>query len=379
MKPLDNILFLWIGIVLLTACIEKFDPPSVGVNDLLVVDAYLTDDDQPIVVRLSRSIPLDTNYWIPETGADVHISDDSGEEFRLWETDKGIYNYPGNTDPVPGKSYQLHVKTSNGNAYISDWVTMRETPAVDSLTWEYEEIPDQDLQGLQFYVYTHDPENNTWYYRWEWEETWIFYTPYISTINWQDGQIIQRTEDISTCWNTGSSTSIYIASSKNLDQDVVYRYPVYYADNSTDRFSIRYSLNVRQYALSEESYNYWKELKKVTEDLGTLFDPLPSSLHGNIHSIKDENETVLGYFDAYTVQEQRIFISDFELPRISYPDYFRFCEETIVGYDEIKGMINRGLLLIFQTRVGGAVVYMMSTPECIDCTLRGTNIKPDYW
>jgi hypothetical protein len=160
---------------------------------------------------------------------------------------------------------------------------------------------------------------------------------------------------------------------------MIRNYPLYYADNSTDRFNSRYSLNVRQYALSEEAYNYWKELKKVTEDLGTFFDPLPSTLRGNIHNIDDENEIVLGYFDAFTVQEQRIFISNNELPRMNFPDYYRSCEETIVTYEEIPNMIGFGLWLVMETRIFGATVYVMSTPYCIDCTIWGTNIKPDYW
>lgn len=375
-----SIIYIIITVMLLlTTCIEEFDPPSEGFENLLVVEALLTDEDQPFEVKLSRSIPIDTSVWIAEKGAQVSITDDSGEEYGLWEVNEGIYQFLGNMNTRVGKSYQLHIITSNGDSYESDQVTMRESPPIDSVTWKYEEIPIRDLQGLQFYVNTHDPENNTWYYRWQWEETWTFYTPFDSKIYWEDGHIIPREENINKCWKTRNSTSILIATSKILDQDLIHNYPLYYADNTTDRFNLRYSLNVKQYALSEESYNYWKELKKATENLGTLFDPQPSSLHGNIHNIKNENEIVLGYFDATTVHEQRIFITNTEIPRMKFPNYYLSCEESLVTYNQINEMALEGLWLVNKTRIAGIFLYVMATPDCIDCTRAGTNVKPDYW
>jgi hypothetical protein len=363
----------------LTTCIEIFDPPREGFEDLLVVEAFLTDEDKPFEVKLSRSIPLDTTAWIAEPGAQIQITDDAGKKYSLWEVHDGIYQYPGDIDTRDGKSYRLHINTSNGRSYVSDWVTMRETPPIDSVTWEYEERPAYGLQGIQFYVNTHDPENNTRYYRWEWEETWVFLTPFDSNIYWDDGQIKPRKENINICWKHIESAPILITTSSMLDRDLIHNHPLYYADNTTDRFTLRYSLNVKQYALSEESYHYWKELKKVTENLGTLFDPLPSTLRGNIHEIDHENEIVLGYFDASAAREQRIFISNTEIPRMKFPNYYRECEQILVDYWGIEEMAQRGLWLVRETRIQGALLYIMSTPECIDCTRAGTNVKPDFW
>ncbi|MEJ7664694.1 MAG: DUF4249 family protein [Hymenobacter sp.] len=46
-----------------------------------------------------------------------------------------------------------------------------------------------------------------------------------------------------------------------------------------------YSILVRQYALTPEEFAYWDKLRKNTENLGTLFDPLPSQLSGNVHRL----------------------------------------------------------------------------------------------
>lgn len=361
------------------SCIERFDPPSSGSQNLLVVEALLTNEDHPFEVRLARTMQLDTTVWAPEQGAQVSISIGSGEEYELWEFSGGRYRSPDNINTKVGESYQLHIRTSNGNRYASDQVIMRNTPPIDSISWKYEEIPSRDLQGVQFYVTTHDPENNTWYYRWEWVETWSFYTPYYSVIYWEDQQVKPREENINKCWKTGKSTAIQIATSRILDKDLIYQYPLYYADNTRDRFNSKYSLNVKQYSLSEESYYYWKELKAATENLGSLFDPQPTSLHGNIHNINNDREIVIGYFDAATVQERRAFISSLEIPRMKFPDDFKTCEEVLVPYSKINGKWLEGLWLIYSTKIQGAILYAMSTPECIDCRLYGTNVEPDYW
>jgi hypothetical protein len=362
-----------------TGCIEEFEPPARGYENLLVVEGYLADNSHESEVRLSRSIPLDTIGQNPETGAIVSIADDSGEIIQFSEVKDGIYKTQVNNSIKTGKAYQLRIIARNDVKYESDWVIMRTTPPIDSLIWRYEEKPELGIKGVQIYVNTHDPENNTWYYRWYWEETWIFHTAYYSDIYWDNNQIKRREEQIYSCWKSTSSTSINIATSKTLDRDIIYNFPILYVANNSDRLRERYSLNVKQYSLSEESYNYWKELENVTENLGTLFDPLPSTLEGNIHNVNNENEKVLGYFDAATVQEQRIFVDNIDLPYMRYVNYYENCQDTIVSYGLIGEMILRGFELARPVPGTFGYDYLMADPFCIDCRRAGTNVKPDFW
>ena len=56
--------------------------------------------------------------------------------------------------------YRLNIVTSDGNKYQSDFVTVRQAPPIDSLTWELAGDPDP-ITGKQFfniYVNSHDPE-----------------------------------------------------------------------------------------------------------------------------------------------------------------------------------------------------------------------------
>ena len=93
-------------------------------------------------------------------------------------------------------------------------------------------------------------------------------------------------------------------------------------------------------------------------------------------SINDDNDVVLGYFDAASLQEERIFIKRGEFPYFAVPDYYAGCIDTVVSYGLIPAMIRQGFMLVGEVPGGR---YLLSMEPCIDCTLTGTNVKPDFW
>ena len=382
MKFSSYISKLFYLILLFSNCVQEFNPPSQGYENLLVVEAFLSNDEAPFEIKLSRSMPIDTTVFIPESGAKVSLSNDSGELYNLTETNElGIYVDPGLINPQVGSSYQIQIRTLNGNQYESSAVIMRKTPEIDDVSFQYEERPSAGQQGIQIYVNAHDTNNDTWYYRWGWDATWIFQTPYDSYLLWEDGQIKLREERINNCFKFDQSTSIDISTSKNLTVDQISDFPLLYVTTESDRLKLKYSLNVKQYGLSEESYNYWKELQKVTENLGTLFDPQPSIVQGNIYNVNNENEVVLGYFDASTVSEKRIFIKYKDLPPTRFPNYYLHCTDSTVSAGQIPEMADNNWWLVTETinEAGFPAFLMSSSLPCIDCRVHGSIIIPDYW
>lgn len=376
METRKLLFYIILLLVIYSNCVQEFEPSRQGYDNLLVVDGILKGGAESFEVRLSRTVPIDTNAFVPEQYANIRLTSGSGESYDLYESKPGIYMSYGQIPAQVGETYHLIIYTRDGNQYESDPVLMRDTPPIDEVGFDYEKRPWAGVNGAQIFVNTHDPENKTHYYRWEWDETWIFYTPYSSNIYWDNGVIMDRTENINTCWKHGKSTSIDIFSTKSLNEDRVNKYPLLFVSNETDRIRWKYSINVRQYSLSEESYNYWKELQKSTENLGTLFDPQPSTVYGNIHNVADEKEVVLGFFDASQVREQRIFINRSDLPGSDFPNYYSMCTDSIVQQNMIPQMILYGYMLInYEFMIG----YHMSFPSCIDCTLKGTNKRPDFW
>jgi hypothetical protein len=124
-----------------------------------------------------------------------------------------------------------------------------------------------------------------------------------------------------------------------------------------------------------------EQMKKNTEALGTIFDPQPSLLKGNIHCVSDPGEIVIGYVNATTVREERIFISEPQLVNRGF-NIYESCPSYRVpnNNDSLRVFIPPGwpYAAIFE---GLAIVaYEVADSRCIDCRERGgSNVKPSFW
>ncbi len=88
---LEKYVYLIFTLFLYNSCIFEFDPPSEDYENLLVVEALLNDGEEAFTVKISRSIPIDTSGFIPEKGAEVSISDNTGSIDYLSEVYPGLY------------------------------------------------------------------------------------------------------------------------------------------------------------------------------------------------------------------------------------------------------------------------------------------------
>ena len=123
------------------------------------------------------------------------------------------------------------------------------------------------------------------------------------------------------------------------------------------------------------------KLQKVTEQVGGLYDIIPSSIPGNILCIEDPDEKVLGYFSVSAVSSKRLYIEDkFEGIIDNYNDCIT---DTIIGGpDYIEGLgITTWTLWDFPPVPfkSPRIRIFTGTKGCADCTVRGTTVKPDFW
>ncbi|MGI4887412.1 MAG: DUF4249 domain-containing protein [Janthinobacterium lividum] len=362
---------------LLGGCVEPYTPPAISApQSYLVVDGSINLNGVT-TVRLSRTRNLGTGAASPvEAKASVAILDETGARYALAEQAAGTYA-AGPLVLGTAHRYQLRLRTAAGREYASDLVAAKATPAIDSLAWAAG--PD----GVQVYVNSHDAANATRYYRWAYQETWQFHSAYQSALEYVGGAIKYRAENIYWCWRTENSTAIALSSTDKLSQDVVSRFPLALLPRTSAKLAYGYSILVQQYAQTPEEFAYWDKLRRNTESLGTLFDPLPSQLSGNVHSLDDAAELVLGYVGAGSVAEKRLFIADAQLPR----GYIR----PVTGYEScskpdtvlLKNVATRfsvpGFLPIEPLGTYVPYAYTGAPEDCVDCRLRGTNAKPSFW
>jgi hypothetical protein len=186
---------------------------------------------------------------------------------------------------------------------------------------------------------------------------------------------------IYNCFSNARSASIILGTSAALGEDVISKAPLTTILQHDIRIGIRYSILVRQYALTSEAYQYWQIIQKNTERTGTLFDLQPSQLHGNIVPLTDKNEPVIGFVSAGSVQQKRIFIKHAEVQNWVI---VRASQEPcdLVGIPQ-----NQANYLIFKYPDPRYVPYyfvtggiVLTRQPCLDCTIQGgSNIMPSFW
>lgn len=370
--------------VLLLCCKDKYDPPvKAPITGYLVIEGYISADG-PAEIRLTRSIPLDdTARLINEILAKVELQGRDNRIYTLTENGQGMYSYSRQTLD-PAEQYRLYIKTRDGKEYASDYVKVRIAPQIDNISWTRD-----NTGGVQISLDTHDPNNNTWYYRWTTEETWEYHSYYYTSLDFKrdpvTNQIIGirwRYPDMSSekawfiCWGSQNSTNLMLGSSARLSIDSIHK-PLVYIPANTIKLGVLYSLDVKQYALSKEEYDFLEKMRKNSEETGNIFGRQPADLKGNIRCLSDPKEPVIGFIGIANRQERRIWISNNEVPDWLY---FIPCESMIIPVDSADYYSMYMPVSPYEYDAGGITKYLGVSPNCVDCRLRGgVNVKPSFW
>ncbi|HVU58324.1 MAG TPA: DUF4249 domain-containing protein [Puia sp.] len=380
-----NILLFFFLAVLFGRCKDKYDSPYKAPNTgYLVVEGYITGNG-PTQFTLSRTVNLSGNGVIPpEKGALVQVEGTDNSIYPLTEVANGNGLYVANSMPLNAATkYRLRIKTGDGRIYLSDTVPYKVTPPIDSISWTY-----GPSYGLKIYANTHDPANATHYYQWVYDETWQYNAAEYAAYEYQkdQNQVVFRpdSEQIYTCWKEAPSTRLILGNSTKLTQDEIYLQLLDQIPANTQPLGILFSIIVTQYALTEDGYNFLTLMQKNTESLGSIFDAQPSALRGNIHSLSDPNEQVIGFVSAGTIEKQRIFISRYQVPDWRY---YLGCDlpDTIVGLspDALKHFYFEQSYIPLEAHYsfgGPQDGWTSNLPGCADCRLQGgTTKKPAFW
>lgn len=388
----NKMLLLWLFILSLNlSCKKPYDPPAVpATTNYLVVEGLINTGSDSTIISLSRTVKLDSNTVAkPELHAMVSVQDANNSSYPLAELGKGRYGGFLNLDQT--KKYRLHITTTDGVEYASDNSASINTPDIDSIPYKVTST------GLQFYVNTHNPANNTHYYRWSFEETWLYLSYYQSYFEIVNNTIVLRpqSDNIYTCYKTQASTEILIGSSAKLAQDIIYYQPVNFAPVSSGKIAHGYSFLLKQYGLTQAAYNYWDNLKKNTQNLGSIFDAQPSTLTGNITCITHPGTPVLGFISVSNIKSMRIFV-DHNSIALYTPSYIPPPDSSacpilnlaVQPSSDFDLRFNEAFGRGFYTPVGGigsngVISYYTYAPnECVDCRLKspfGTTVKPPFF
>ncbi len=402
LRSLLLLLLAWV----FSTCIDPYTPKLSGYESLLVVEGVMTDDTVPYVVRLSHNIQNEDS--IPEriSDATVAISDETGSITYLENCGDGIYK----TDPEEftgtiGKTYSLHIVTSDDKEYISAPSEMLPVPGIEDIYYEKDTEFSNDqteiLDGIRLYIDTEQGSGEHQYLRWEYEETWKFGLADYKRYYYGADSVIRPIYDPKEfCFKTIRSTEILHGALVPGQSGFINRLPVcFIAPSESDRLTIQYSILVKQYSLSKEAYEFWNNLKQVSETGGSIFDKQPFLITSNITNVNDPDEKVLGYFQVSAVKQERKTIIPAELVELHLPWYRSDCVRFVVSPEDYPPPTPTLPMMTFyelyQMFTGSGEftfvepIYNEITQEleklvfvptpCSDCELTGFYQKPDWW
>lgn len=294
----------------LWGCVDPVELPIRQVERRLVVDGLITDEAPPYIVKLTYSGNLSRALLIPDelavNGATVTVEDNLGNRARLlpdplnpafyWMRDERLRG-------VPGRSYTLRVTLPDGSRYVSRPERMAPVPPIERLYGEYQESDRNTTQFNRFLVRvdTEDPATPGNYYRWQalcLMPVWAYNDPlgqYNRSLGPKDGAYAPFYGTLTNVLSDQLINGNRIAGRLVLSPPLV-------------ALGAQY-VDVRQYSLSRAAYQYWVLYEEQLARTGTIFDPQPASIEGNVRAEADTNRLALGYFGASAVSRQRIIMA----------------------------------------------------------------------
>ena len=280
---------------LFSSCIKKATLNYRAPKPQLVVEGLLLTDSTPCKITLSYSGLFNkAGAQNPDyiNDATVYVKDDSGDSTQLVLQGNGVYTAVDNLQAFTGHSYWLSIALTNGKRYASypeKILPVQKNLTLDSVA---EGMPSNlpDLYGGLVTITTQDPANEQNFYRW-------ISTDYVSRVTISSCGFNQP-PCYFYCYQPYNDPSIYIQSDAYINGKVI-RYqpalltPYYYYG--------KHYIDIKQLSLTKNAYEFFRLYQEQTTRTGSILDPLPAPIQGNIYCVNDSTELALGYFEASDV------------------------------------------------------------------------------
>ncbi|MEM8894142.1 MAG: DUF4249 family protein [Bacteroidota bacterium] len=278
-----------------------------GTEDISERDFLFFADPAPFPEEFSTQEEYDEAFWDIDTTIQSFKSN-----FRYEAIDKSIRGEIGQT-------YTLFVELKDGTIYQSTTQTLTASPPIGNAYAEYEKGRsinelgnEQNEHHWNVFVETPVGQDNDVFLSWRYRgvyEIETFPEEYCDPpeVDCNPGVAHPREVPPSCCkycYVTEYGAEFNTSTSADIPNDQIQKQiasiPITY-----DKLYNYYMLDVYQLSVSEEVYNYLEVLDQQITGQGTIFDPTPATIQGNISSTSD-GDKALGMFYAAGVTSSRL-------------------------------------------------------------------------
>ncbi|MFY0628097.1 MAG: DUF4249 domain-containing protein [Reichenbachiella sp.] len=320
--------------VFLFSCIEIIDFNINENSDQIVIIGSITTEPGPYEITITKASDFYTPSYVSGNeinDARVSISSDDGQVEELSYTEDGVYvsRAEGIRGEV-GRSYTLTIITANNEIYQSSSELITQSPSIDSLYIEYQEV-DEFENGIvvtnkyaNLLVDLLDDPNAENYYSWTWDGTYQFSSnPELFTTRNGGPPVITPLPcsfgDCSccTCWlNTPEKNDLALSSDLLFNGNIIKKLYAGTVPITPRSFQYKYLINVKQKTLSKKGYDFWQLIKDQASASTILATP-PAQIIGNISNINNPSELVWGFFSASDVVTKSFYLSASDIPNFN--------------------------------------------------------------
>ncbi len=298
---------LFIFISTLSSCIKEVKLNYRTPQPTLVVEGLLLTDGTPCKVTLSYSgLFIPAGAQVPDyiNDATVFVKDnDEADSVQLVNQDNGVYLAEDFFKVKVGNSYSISITLSNGEKYTS--VPEKVLPVSNDFQLDTIGVSVPyglpDLYGADIQIRTKDPAGEKNYYRW----IAIDYLPREAKGVPCGSPGGAPVSCFKFCYQFYNEKDIRILSDATIDgneirHQTVLVAPYYYV-------GLHY-VEIKQLSLSRQAYQFWQLYLEQSARTGSILDPLPSPIQGNIYNVADPDKLALGYFEVSDVASKKYIL-----------------------------------------------------------------------
>ncbi|MCP9767352.1 DUF4249 domain-containing protein [Lacihabitans sp. LS3-19] len=285
-------IFLVATFIFLIACVEPF---SIAVDvplEVISVEAEITDEDIQQKLNISNSYYLhESLYKEPISGLQVEIIINGSQKIDLKEEEYGNYSFPVDFRAKIGDSYQLLFQKKDGDRYQSNVEKLSKSPEIDAVFDEFKvngtiafgrTVPSKNV-----YINFKDVDLSSNFYQWSWklwEQQFVcLSTDYYDLYCREECYEMLYNEEINI-----QSDEFY--NGKSVEGKLIGKIPYYQYEGAL--------LEIKQETISSEAYSFYKQIKDLSQNTGSLADTPPQIVEGNIKNIDNPSEIVVGMLMA---------------------------------------------------------------------------------
>ena len=388
------LVLLFIFTMTILSCVDEYTIPkttAAAYEAEVVIEGRILAGEES-VVYLSYTTPLNSEEAVSDIlNAQVYVIGQNGYRSQAAEFDIENDCYVIDTRELENNTHYAVEVTVDGETYQSEFQPLLVSPEIDEVTWQEHE------SSISIHVTTLAEKDDSRHFMWSFEEDWEIHAevdmrgtdsikPFYVKEQYPD--LTETRNPYLFCWMHDVSRNVLLHSTANLSENVIENMQLHEIGIENVRLSYLYSIQVKQWSLSDEAYNYFSIQKRYTEESEGLFTPVLSDYRGNIVCTSHPDKRAHGYVLASNVTTKRIFIyeKDFKHMRSLYETpncYARNWEHDYKPMGDMLATFPWKSPWVIMARDGNpwdrdALMY---TWFCVDCrqTIGATKKRPDFW